>query len=133
MSTVCEKVEDFGAMFRKMTPQTGDANERRYRQQMNESAAAFESGNQNRIVAEIAAQANQQIEAVQAEIEKQFQQQHQRFEGQLKVIAKNYERIIKQREFEIGSSNSIHKSELEARLETSQFELDSAHCHAMLE
>jgi hypothetical protein len=41
-----------------MTQQTKEANERRYRQQMNELTAAFESENQNRIATEITAHAN---------------------------------------------------------------------------
>jgi hypothetical protein len=74
-----------------MTQQTREANERRYRQQMNELTAAFESENQDRTVTETAAHANRQIEADQAAIEKQLEQQHQTSEGQLKVIAKHYE------------------------------------------
>jgi hypothetical protein len=58
---------------------------------MSELTAAFELGNQNRIVAEIAAQANEQIEAHHAAVKKQLEQQHQTSEGHLKVIPKNYE------------------------------------------
>jgi hypothetical protein len=126
------KMEEMAAGFRNEVARIRDAQERKYRDRLDELSAAFQSGDSNKMFMQAIRQLQEKNDALQAESRQQLDDQKQMYTSQNAALKKNYEQILKRRDQDQQNSTLVHKSDLEIRLHSQKVELEGRYNKAMI-
>ncbi|KAK8891051.1 hypothetical protein M9Y10_028256 [Tritrichomonas musculus] len=109
-----KQIQEMNQLHQESVSTIMKENERRFRQQMKELTAAYESGDQSKILSTTVENYNNEIKKLREQCDSQIESQKKLFSNQLMELTSNYEKIIlkkdKEREILKESFNSTLKA-----------------------